>query len=204
MTVDSLHSEPPQIKLIVGLGNPGPAYRDTRHNLGFRVVDKLARRFKIGLAGSALNLESGQGKIKDLAVCVLKPQGYMNRSGPPVNAFLEKFCISYREILVIHDDIDLEFGRLKIKKKGGDGGHKGIRSMIDTLGTGDFARLRLGIGRSGEDVDVVDHVLGQFNNREAENLAEFINRASEAAVKVLCDGVNAGMNQFNRKSIMNF
>jgi PTH1 family peptidyl-tRNA hydrolase len=204
LTVDALHPKSPRIELIAGLGNPGLEYRDTRHNLGFRVVDNLARRFKIGLTVSAPDLESGQGKIKDLAVCVLKPQGYMNRSGLPVNAFLEKFSISYREILVIHDDIDLEFGRLKINKKGGDGGHRGIRSMIDTLGTGDFARLRLGIGCSGGDVDVVDHVLGQFNDREAENLAEFINRASEAAVKVLCDGVNAGMNQFNRKSTTNF
>lgn len=194
----------PQIKLIAGLGNPGPAYRDTRHNLGFRVVDHLARRFKIGLKAAAPELMVGRGVIQGQAVYMLEPQGYMNRSGPPVNAFLEKFCISYREILVIHDDIDLEFGRLKIKKKGGDGGHKGLRSMIDTLGTGDFARLRLGIGRSETDVDVVDHVLGQFDDREAENLAEFINRASEAAVKVLCDGVHAGMNQFNSKSVTKF
>ena len=199
-----MQTKSPQIKLIAGLGNPGPDYRDTRHNLGFRVVDHLARRFKIGLTVAGPELVVGRGVIEGWAVCMLKPQDYMNRSGPPVDAFLEKFCISYREILVIHDDIDLEFGRLKIKKKGGDGGHKGIRSMVDTLGTGDFARLRLGIGRSGEDVDVVDHVLGQFDDREAENLAEFINRASEAAVKVLCDGVNAGMNQFNRKSVTNF
>jgi PTH1 family peptidyl-tRNA hydrolase len=128
----------------------------------------------------------------------------MNLSGPPVNAFLEKFCISHREILVIHDDIDLEFGRLKIKKKGGDGGHKGIRSMIDALGNGDFARIRVGIGRSGEAVDVVDHVLGQFDDREMEILTKVIDRVSEAAVKVLCDGVNAGMNQFNRKSVTKF
>ena len=199
-----MQTKSPQIKLIAGLGNPGPDYRDTRHNLGFRVVDHLARRFKIGLTVAGPELVVGRGVIEGWAVCMLKPQDYMNRSGPPVDAFLEKFCISYREILVIHDDIDLEFGRLKIKKKGGDGGHKGIRSMVDTLGTGDFARLRLGIGRSGEDVDVVDHVLGQFDDREAENLAEFINRASEAAVKVLCDGVNAGMNQFNSKSITKF
>jgi peptidyl-tRNA hydrolase, PTH1 family len=204
LTAEALHTKSRLIKLIVGLGSPGPEYRDTRHNLGFRVVDHLARRFKIGLTVSAPELMAGRGAIKNRAVALLKPQGYMNRSGPPVNAFSEKFCISYREILVIHDDIDLEFGRIKIKKKGGDGGHRGIRSMIDTLGTGDFTRLRLGIDRSGEGVDVVDHVLGQFNDREAENLAEFINRASEAAVKVLCDGVHAGMNQFNRKSITKF
>lgn len=202
--VNTLGETHPQIKLIAGLGNPGPEYRTTRHNLGFVVVDNLADTFDIGCKRSALDLVIGRGKIKGRDVFMLKPQGYMNLSGPPVNAFLNKFCISYREILVVHDDIDLEFGRLKIKEKGGDGGHRGIRSMIDALGTGDFARLRVGIGRSGEDVDVVDHVLGQFDDRETESLAEFIDRALEAAVTVLCDGVNAGMNQFNCKSDTNF
>ena len=194
----------PQIKLIAGLGNPGPEYRTTRHNLGFLVVDTLADTFNIRLKSSASDLVIGRGKIKGRDLFMLKPQSYMNISGPPLNTFLGKFCISYREILVIHDDIDLEFGRLKIKEKGGDGGHRGIRSMIDAFGTGDFVRLRAGIGRSGEDVDVVDHVLGQFDDREAESLAGFISRASEAAVTVLCDGVNAGMNRFNRKSDTNF
>lgn len=194
----------PQITLIAGLGNPGPEYRTTRHNLGFLVIDALADSFNIRLKSNAPDLVIGRGKIKGRDLFMLKPQSYMNISGSPVNAFLEKFCISYREILVVHDDIDLEFGRLKIRKKGGDGGHRGIRSMIDALGTGDFARLRLGIGRSGKDVDVVDHVLGQFDDREVENLAGFINRASEAAVTVLCDGVNPGMNRFNRKSATKF
>ena len=202
--MDSLSDTRSQIKLIAGLGNPGAAYRTTRHNLGFMVVDNLSGSFNIGLEATEPGLLVGRGKIRGREVCVLQPQNYMNLSGPPVNAFLEKFCISYREILVIHDDIDLKIGRLKIKEKGGDGGHRGIRSMTDALGTGDFARLRLGIGRSGEDVDVVDHVLGRFADRETESLAEFINRASEAAVTVLCDGVNAGMNQFNRKSTTNF
>lgn len=201
MTADSLHNEPPQIKLIVGLGNPGPDYRDTRHNIGFRVVATLARRFNIGWDSAEPGLECGRGTIHGQAVHLLKPQRYMNRSGPPVVAFLEKFYISHREILVIHDDIDLEFGRLKIKKKGGDGGHKGIRSMMDALMTGDFARLRLGIGRSEADEDVVDHVLGRFADREQENLEAFIDQASEAAVTVLEHGVNTAMNRFNRKSI---
>ncbi len=193
----------PQIRLIAGLGNPGPAYRDTRHNLGFRVIDHLAAVFNIGLHADGPDRVIGQGSIKNRGVGLLKPQRYMNRSGPPVDTFLEKFCISYREILVIHDDIDLEYGRLKIKEKGGDGGHKGIRSLIDASGTGDFKRLRMGIGHSGEAVDVVDHVLGKFDDREMENLEEFVSRASEAAVTVLCSGVKAGMNRFNRKSVMN-
>lgn len=185
----------------MGLGNPGPDYRDTRHNIGFRVMDTLARRFQIGWEFSEPGLECGWGNIKGHAVQLLKPQRYMNCSGPPVDAFLRKFCISHREILVIHDDIDLEFGRLKIKKKGGDGGHKGIRSMMDALETGDFARLRLGIGRSEADEDVVDHVLGQFKNREQASLTDFIDHASKAAVTVLKHGVNTAMNRFNRKSI---
>jgi PTH1 family peptidyl-tRNA hydrolase len=201
VTADSLYSEPPQIKLIVGLGNPGPDYRDTRHNLGFIVVDHLARKYGTRLSASRPGLVTGRETIKGRVVHLLQPQRYMNRSGPPVDAFLEKFCISPREILVIHDDIDLEFGRLKIKKKGGDGGHKGIRSMIDALQTGDFARLRMGIGRSEASGDVVDHVLGQFDDREMENLNAFIDRASDAAVTVLEHGVNIAMNRFNRKSI---
>jgi len=199
--VDSLHSEAPQIKLIAGLGNPGPDYRNTRHNIGFRVVETLARRFTIKWDFSEPGLECGRGAIKGHAVQLLKPQRYMNHSGPPIDAFLRKFYISHREILVIHDDIDLEFGRLKIKKKGGDGGHKGIRSMMDVLETGDFARLRLGIGRSEVDADVVGHVLGEFDDRERENLGVFIDHASEAAVTVLEHGVNTAMNRFNRKSI---
>ena len=201
MTVDSLHSEPPQIKLIAGLGNPGPDYRDTRHNLGFIVVDQLARRYKIELSASRAGLVTGRGMIKGRAVHLLKPQRYMNLSGPPVDAFLKDFRISHREILVIHDDIDLEFGRLKIKTKGGDGGHRGVRSLMDALETGDFARLRLGIGRSEADNDVVDHVLGRFDDREQDHLEVFIDRASEAAVTVLENGATTAMNRFNRKSI---
>ena len=201
MTADSLQSEPPQIKLIVGLGNPGPEYRDTRHNLGFLVADRLALRCRAMPGDPEPGLESGRGSIAGRDITLLKPQRYMNRSGPPVGAFLKKFCISHREILVIHDDIDLELGRLKIKKKGGDGGHKGIRSMMDALETGDFARLRLGIGRSEADEDVVDHVLGPFNDWEQANLADFIDHASKAAVTVLKHGVNTAMNRFNRKSI---
>ena len=201
MTADTLYNEPPQIKLIVGLGNPGPDYRNTRHNLGFMVVDRLVRKFNARPGDPEPGIEVSRGAIADRSIILLKPQRYMNRSGPPVDAFLQKFCISLREILVIHDDIDLEFGRLKIKKKGGDGGHKGIRSMMDALKAGDFTRLRLGMGRSETDEDVVDHVLGQFDDRELEHLEAFIDRASEAAVTVLKHGVNTAMNRFNRKSI---
>jgi PTH1 family peptidyl-tRNA hydrolase len=200
--VDPLHSESPQIKLIAGLGNPGPDYRSTRHNLGFLVVDQLAHRHKIELSSSRAGHVAGRGTVGGRAVHLLKPQRYMNLSGPPVDAFLKNFRISHREILVIHDDIDLEFGRLKIKTKGGDGGHRGVRSLMDALETGEFARLRLGIGRSEADNDVVDHVLGQFDDREKAKLAAFIDLASDAAVTVLKSGLNQAMNRFNRKGSM--
>lgn len=190
--------------MVVGLGNPGNDYQQTRHNAGFLVIDALASHYKIDVNRSKFDALYGRGVVKEKAVILLKPMAFMNRSGPPVQRIAHYFKILLPDILVVHDDIDLSFGRLKIKQKGGDGGHRGIRSIMDAFGGGEFTRLRMGIGRSGEAVDVVDHVLGRFNNREAGNLTEFIDRASEAAVKVLCDGVSAGMNQFNRKSVTNF
>ena len=169
------------------------------------MVDHLACLYKIKLLSIHADLSAGYSNIKGCgAVWLIKPQGYMNRSGPPIDAFLKKQCISPQEILVIYDDIDLAFGRLKIKTKGGDGGHRGVRSLIDALKTEDFARLRLGIGRSEANDDVVDHVLGQFNGRERKQLETFIDRASEAAVAVLESGLNPAMNRFNRKSSMQF
>ena len=201
--VDSLAAQFSHIKLIAGLGNPGLKYQNTRHNLGFRLVDHLARLYKVELLSVDSELSAGYGTINDRsAVWLLKPQGYMNRSGPPIDAFLKQQCISSKEILVIYDDIDLMFGRLKIKTKGGDGGHRGVKSLIGALKTGEFSRLRLGIGRSEANNDVVNHVLGQFDGREMKHLANFVDRASEAVVAVLESGVNPAMNRFNRKSRM--
>ncbi len=134
--------------LVVGLGNPGPEYAGTRHNAGFRVVERLAEDFGIPLAHERCQALFGSGSIRGVAVVLAKPMAFMNRSGPPVKGLIDFLGISSGRTVVIHDDLDLALGRLKIKEKGGHGGHKGVRSLMDAVGGGDFIRVRIGIGRS--------------------------------------------------------
>jgi PTH1 family peptidyl-tRNA hydrolase len=187
------------LSLVVGLGNPGAAYALTRHNAGFMVADELAGKFDIGFDKRKFDTVFGRGHIEKEPVVLAKPMAFMNRSGPPVKMLADFFKISSEAVLVIHDDIDLAFGRLKIKEKGGHGGHNGIRSLIDAFGRDDFVRLRIGVGRSGFDISVSDHVLSKFTGRENESLAQIIATARDAVVTILCKGTKAGMNQFNRK-----
>ena len=183
--------------LVVGLGNPGRSYTKTRHNIGFMVLDALADAFSIGVEKKKNDVIFGRGVIKGERVILVKPMAYMNRSGPSVRRFADYFGIPGENMLVIHDDIDLTFERLKIKMKGGHGGHNGIRSMIDAFGSGDFARLRIGVGRPGDHKGVTDHVLGRFSESEQNVLDQLIMRARDAAVTILCDGIQEGMNAFN-------
>ena len=189
----------PRLSLVVGLGNPGAAYAQTRHNAGFMVVDELAGKFDIGFDKRKFDTVFGRGHIERQPVVLAKPMAFMNRSGPPVRSLADFFKISSEAMLVIHDDIDLAFGRLKIKEKGGHGGHNGIRSLIDAFGTDNFVRLRIGVGRSGNNMSVSDHVLSRFTAQENESLAQIITMARDAVITVLCEGTKAGMNQFNQK-----
>jgi peptidyl-tRNA hydrolase, PTH1 family len=193
----------PFIKLVTGLGNPGKEYAGTRHNAGFMVVDKLAEAFRISMDKNKFNTIHGKGKIKGNDIILAEPQAFMNLSGPPVQRLAGFYKISCEEMLIIHDDIDLAFGRIKIKEKGGDGGHKGIRSIIDAFGGGNFTRLRIGIGRSEAGADVVDHVLGRFNPEESALLDKIIATAVDAALTILCEGAKEGMNRFNRLKTIN-
>jgi len=183
--------------LVVGLGNPGKAYSKTRHNAGFLVVDELADFVGVAVSREKFDAQYGRGAIKGVAVILAKPMAYMNRSGPPVQRIASYFRISYGNILVIHDDIDLDFGRIKIKQKGGHGGHKGIRSIMDALGGNEFPRIRLGIGRPDTGRGVTDHVLGGFSRDEAEAMDRIIKTAREAVETVVCSGIREGMNRFN-------
>lgn len=187
--------------LIIGLGNPGNRYRNTRHNMGFMVVDKVADDFRIPLDKKKFDAIYGKGRIHDAEVVIVKPMTFMNRSGLAVNRFANFFKVANRNVLVVYDDIDLEFGRIKIKEKGGDGGHKGVRSIIDALGTGDFCRLRMGIGRPRTDIDVSGHVLSPFSPDEQIVLSPFIETARDALLTILCKGTKVGMNQFNNSKI---
>ncbi len=183
--------------LVVGLGNPGAQYSATRHNIGFRVIDRIAEEFAIDIGRQKFDVLFGRGRVEAVEVVLAKPLAFMNRSGPPVRQLSDFFKIPIQDILVIHDDIDLAFGRLKIKAKGGHGGHNGLRSVIDALGGGEFTRLRLGIGRSGTGKDVAAYVLDRFDRDEAALLPAVIQRARDAVVTILVKGTNVGMNQFN-------
>jgi PTH1 family peptidyl-tRNA hydrolase len=191
-----------KLYLVAGLGNPGPAYEKTRHNAGFMVVDRLAEDFSVSVDKKNFDALMGRGTIEGAECILAKPLAFMNRSGFPVRQMADYFRISGREMLVVHDDIDLAFGRIKIKEKGGDGGHKGIKSLIEAFGGGEFARLRIGVGRSGTGISVADYVLGKFSKAEADCLNQIIARARDAVVTVLCKGTKEGMNQFNSKSIL--
>lgn len=191
------------IPLIVGLGNPGDTYEKTRHNVGFQVIDAVAEAFSVSLDKNKFDAVFGRGRMQGRSVMLAKPLAYMNRSGLPTRRLADYFRISVRELIVVHDDIDLDLGRIKIKEKGGDGGHKGIRSIMDAFGGGGFTRLRIGVGRS-EAGDVVGHVLGKFSPDEARLLDETIVRAKTALVMLLCQGAREAMNVFHRKEPQNF
>jgi PTH1 family peptidyl-tRNA hydrolase len=189
------------LRLVVGLGNPGQIYSGTRHNAGFMVVDEVAKAYLIDLSKRKFNVQFGTGSVDGVKAVLAKPMDFMNRSGPAVQQLAGYFRISWEDILVIHDDIDLEFGRLKIKEKGGDGGHKGVGSIIDALGGGDFARLRIGVGRPDAGNGAADYVLDNFTFEEKKVLIRIIASAKDAVVTILCKGTKEGMNRFNNKNI---
>ena len=182
---------------MVGLGNPGKAYQNTRHNAGFMVADKIAKDFNIEFGNKKFDSVFGRGIVEGIEILLVKPMAFMNRSGPPVQKLAHYFRIKSEDMLVIHDDIDLAYGRLKIKEKGGHAGHNGIRSLMDAFGGGDFVRLRIGVGRSGTGDDVIGHVLGRFSAEQSQLLSRIITTARDAAVTVLCQSTKIGMNLFN-------
>jgi len=189
----------PASRLVVGLGNPGRRYAATRHNIGFRVVTALAASANIQMCQDDRDVRWGLGRISGRKVILAQPMAYMNRSGPPIARFMQEQQIGREALLVVHDDIDLAFGRLKIKEKGGDGGHRGVRSLVDALGGGDFGRLRIGIGRPPGDIEVVAHVLSEFQIDEIPALSSLIDRACEAVTTVLAEGIRTAMNRFNMR-----
>jgi PTH1 family peptidyl-tRNA hydrolase len=191
-----------RLRLVVGLGNPGEAYSKTRHNAGFMVVDKVSDAFSIALEKQKFDTRFGIGSVNGVKIVLAKPMAYMNRSGPQLRNIAGYFKILCEDMLVVHDDIDLAFGRLKIKEKGGDGGHKGVRSIIDAFGGGDFTRLRIGVGRPEADKNAADYVLGKFTLEEKEVLSQIITAARDAVATILCKGTKEGMNRFNNKSIV--
>jgi PTH1 family peptidyl-tRNA hydrolase len=193
--------------LIVGLGNPEPRYQRNRHNLGFRVVDALGE--KIGAEWARkFDGELGQGTIGALAgkpaggttkVLLLKPQTFMNRSGDSAAPAARFFKVELAQVLVVHDELDLELGRIQLKQGGGNGGHNGLRSIEDALGSKDFGRLRLGIGRPPAEWDAADFVLSDFAKSEEGAVEAEIQAALTALTAVISEGMQKAMTQHNRR-----
>jgi PTH1 family peptidyl-tRNA hydrolase len=187
------------IRLVAGLGNPGSAYAHTRHNVGFMVLDHVLALLDARLSRRDHGAHWGTGVIASRAVAFMKPWRFMNRSGEPVDELLQHLEVSIQELLVIHDDMDLELGRIQIKQKGGHGGHRGLRSIIEVLGGGEFTRVRVGIGRPAAASDAVTHVLEPFRADERNAMTQMLDEARDAVITVLRDGPRHAMNRFNSK-----
>lgn len=188
------------MKLVVGLGNPGPRYARTRHNVGFRVVEALAERLRVELdADAGLPGRFARAAWDDLTVGLLAPDTFMNVSGGPVAGAVRHLGVEdpARDLLVVFDDLDLPLGRLRLRPRGGDGGHRGLRDVLDALETEAVPRLRFGIGRPPPGVDPVDHVLRPFDRAEEAVLRRAVPRAVDAVTCFLEEGAAAAMNRFN-------
>lgn len=186
------------MKVIVGLGNPGREYSATRHNVGFMAIDELARRLGITSWRSRHEAEIAEFRGEGDTILLVKPQTYMNLSGKAVGEIVRWYKLTAADIIVIFDDLDLPVGKLRLRTKGGSGGHRGIESMLVHLGQDDFARVRIGIGRPPQGWETADYVLGRFTAEECPIIAETINRAADAAEGIVKHGLTKAMNTFNK------
>lgn len=207
----------PVSRLIVGLGNPGPDYVETRHNAGFMALDRLADRLGVGFETEAAQAVCGEaalppdadadpaadappdGDRQPAAVALAKPLTFMNRSGPAVAALLRRYGLSPADFLLVYDDLALPLGALRLRGKGSAGGHNGVQSVIDTLGTDEFPRLRVGVGNSFPPGGQVDFVLSPFDDAEREAAEAGLDEAASAALTFARDGLTAAMNRHNRR-----
>lgn len=183
------------MKVIVGLGNPGRKYSDTRHNIGFRVLEEMARHYSIEKEESRFDAIIGHIRIDGEKVLLVKPLTYMNLSGKAVQPLMHWFKLDLADLIVVYDDMDLTPGTLRLRPQGGSGGHKGMASIIERLGSKEFARIRIGIGRP--DNGAVDWVLGKFNSAEQKVVEEAINQAGDALTCWVKQGIDRAMNEYN-------
>ena len=188
-------------KVIVGLGNPGLEYRSTKHNIGFEVVKGLAKENKIKIKEKRYAALIGRGKILGEDVMLILPQTYMNRSGDTVSDLVRDEITDLNDLIIVCDDINLKLGRLRIKKHGSAGGHKGLESIISDLGRDDFARLRVGIATEVHKGDITRYVLGPFKRRERKNVTHVISLAEDSLACWVKKGIDEAMNKFNIQKI---
>lgn len=183
--------------LIVGLGNPEPEYSKTRHNMGFDVINKLSEKYNIDVKKEKFDGIYGSGTIENEKVILLKPQTYMNLSGKSVIQYANFYKINPENILIIYDDIDIETGKMKIRKKGGPGTHNGMKSVVSELNTAQFPRIRVGTGCQEIIGNLIDYVISKVSNEEYKRLEEGIDKATEAVATILKIGIDNAMNKLN-------
>lgn len=189
------------MKLIVGLGNPGERYAETRHNIGFMTVTRIADRAGIALKRQGYQGLYGVGRLAGVEATVLLPQTFMNRSGASVAPACQSLGVAPGDLIVVHDEIDLPFGVLRIKIGGGHGGHNGLRSIAEALGHGNFVRMRLGVGRPPMGGDVSGYVLSRFAAEERKQLNDYLDTATDALEFLLNRGPGEAMNNYNNREL---
>ncbi len=187
------------MKLIAGLGNPGRDYAGTRHNIGFGVITRISDQYNIPLNSKEHKAVCGKGFIGGEKVILAQPQTYMNLSGESVRSIADYYKIEPEDIIIAFDDIDLEVGQLRVRRKGSAGGHNGIKSIIQHLGTNEFPRVKVGVGAKPEGGDLVRHVLGRFSREDEKAMGEVLDLAVEAVELIVTEGVDAAMNRYNAK-----
>ena len=184
--------------LIAGLGNPGKDYHETRHNIGFMTVDRIAERLDVPFTRTQSKALITDGRYLGNRIYLAKPQTFMNASGQSISALIKFYKIPLKNLLVAYDDVDLPFEVIRMKPSGGSAGHRGMKNIIQQLGTQNFPRLRLGVGRAYGSKQAADYVLKPFSKEESEFLSVYIDRAAEAALSFVTEGIQRTMTEFNR------
>ena len=185
------------LALIVGLGNPGPRYAGNRHNIGFLVADELADRVGGKFKAHKSGAEVVEGRLAGTRTVLAKPRSFMNLSGGPVAGATKFFKVAPESVIVIHDELDLPYGTVRLKRGGGDNGHNGLRSITKSLGTKDYLRVRFGVGRPPGRMDAADYVLKDFSGAERKELAYFVDFCADAVEALVQDGLEAAQNRFH-------
>jgi PTH1 family peptidyl-tRNA hydrolase len=188
--------------MVVGLGNPGLQYEFSRHNIGFRIIDNFALNIETEFKRvKSYDSLVSRGKLMNHKLILVKPQTYMNLSGKSVSKIVSYYRISFQDLLIVYDDLNLELGQIRIRKRGSAGGHKGVESIIQYLNSEDIPRLRIGIGKPSinSNFDYVSYVLSNFNNNEKDKISEVIQLSTEAIKTVIEDGLEKAMRKYNRK-----
>ncbi len=183
--------------LIVGLGNPETDYANTRHNMGFKVINQLAKEYQIDMARKKFNSEYGSSIIEGKKVILVKPQTFMNASGQAVIEFVNFYKIELDKVLIVYDDMDIEPSKIRIRKSGSAGSHNGMESVVHFLKSEDFPRVRVGIGKPKDEENVIEYVIGAIPKEGKKALEEGVEKAKKAIIELLKNGIDASMNQFN-------